>query len=169
MTTRPDPDQMLFTATQIFTSLLKRGHTIFTTIIAYLPDGSHTHLVTPFDAVEGEIGKQIKIAYVRKCLKDQRAVGYIVGTEAWMSPPRLAPPGVETMADKMRHAASLPRPSEDPDRVDGLLVAAVTRAAVRGSVFEIVRDARGRCERLKPLYVPDDGVWDGRMLDLLDD
>lgn len=179
MTTIPSVDEMQLHATTIFTSLLMKGHTIASTVIAFQPDGSPLRLVTPFDGWESwRLGRHLKAAFLRKNLRKQLrkhgAVAFVVGSEVWAvaNPPRWRDRSVETIEEKRwhqwecrRHGTARPRNS---GRTNAVLVTDITHARVMASLFEIVRDARGRCDGLNLMDVQAYGAWTGQLPNLME-
>jgi hypothetical protein len=142
--TRPTIDQMIEAEGDRIMASMESGHAQdFATWVAYLEDGSRVAIDTPFSDDDSEATVVIALSFVQWQLKKMGAWGYTVASEAWMSQPVLLPDGL-TADELARYKESLPMPSEAPNRVEVLIVTAVTRKEKRGRTWKMIRNARGK-------------------------
>jgi hypothetical protein len=142
--TRPTLDQMLDAEGDRIMKAMKSGHAQdYATWVAFLEDGSRVAIDTPFPDEISELAKMIALSFVEWQLKEMGAWGYTMASEAWMSAPTPMPEGM-TQEEINRHRESLPMPSEDPNRLEVLVVTAVTRKEKRTRTWKMIRNARGK-------------------------
>jgi hypothetical protein len=125
------------------------------TPIAHLvrADGADIILGTPWrDATD----KEITMKVLAHLMREGNVIRYMVLNEAWVTK---APKGA-----KLDDPPSV-MPSDDPDRKEIVVAAAVERGRRIVRMWETKRDASGACVDL--VEQPDEGEWRGEFLDLL--
>jgi hypothetical protein len=147
---KADIDRILEGSVRAATAVLEKYGEVKGPIFAiFQTDGNLLPIMAPIGVKDEQLQKQLIAAFIRAKLREEQAVGYTVVSEAWMAIDSAGADKDEFLEQYDRDRRAGKRIADRPDRIDTLVVAAVTPTQQRVRMYEIKRPG-GRYAGLTP-------------------